>query len=327
MISHFVWMDGTLVETARATVPFLTAGLHYGIGVFEGIRAYGTAQGPAVFRLDDHMRRFQGSCHILGFRSLPYSLEELNAATCETVRVNGFPECYIRPFVHLADGGWNLTLDTGRPHVGIAVWQQSVYLGQDAPSRGLRACVSSFTRHHPGSMMTKAKISGNYVNSVLAKTDAQRQGFDEAILLDPDGYVTECSGANLLLVRHGRLVTPPKDAILEGITRDTVFTLARELGIEVVETRVSRDQMYVADEVMVCGTAAEIVGVAEIDHRRIGEGTTGPITRRLQQAYSDAVHGRHPRATEWLTHVTARERSATRDAEESALSARLAETP
>jgi branched-chain amino acid aminotransferase len=305
MHSRFIWMHGTLVESDRATVPFLTAGFHYGIGVFEGIRAYATARGPAVFRLDDHLRRFQDSCIILGFRSLPFSIDELAAATRETVRANGFDECYIRPFVHLADGGWNLTLDTGRPHVGIAVWEQSVYLGQAAPSVGLRACVSSYTRHHPNAMMTKAKISGNYVNSFLAKTEAHRQGFDEAILLDPEGYVTECSGANLLLVRNGRLVTPPKDAILEGITRDTVFALADDLGIPVIESRVSRDQLYVADEVLVCGTAAEIVGVADVDGRRIGEGTTGPVTRHLQAAYQDAVHGRHPRSAHWLDHVDA----------------------
>ena len=303
MTSHHIWMNGKMVKTAEATVPFLTAGFHYGIGVFEGIRAYATSRGPAVFRLHDHLRRFEGSCHILGFRDLPYSMEELAAATCETIRVNGFDECYIRPFVWLADGGWNLTLDSGKPHVGIAVWQQSVYLGQDAPSRGLRAIVSSFTRHHPNAMMTKAKISGNYVNSVLAKTDAQRAGFDEALMLDAEGYVTECTGANLMLVRNGRLVTPPKDAILEGITRDTVFALADEMGLETIETRISRDQLYVADEVFVCGTAAEIVGVAEIDMRKIGQGAVGPITRRLQLAYSEAVHGRHARSDEWLAYV------------------------
>jgi branched-chain amino acid aminotransferase len=311
MNSRYIWMDGALVETAHATVPYLTAGLHYGIGVFEGIRAYATPSGTAVFRLEDHLRRLQGSCHILGFRSLPYTLDELVAATVETVRANGYNECYIRPFVHLADGGWNITLDTGRPHVGVAVWEQSVYLVEDAVVRGIRAAVSSFTRHHPNAMMTKAKISGNYVSSYLAKTDAQRQGFDDAILLDPEGYVTECSGANILLVRRGRLVTPPTDAILEGITRDTVFVLAREMGLEVVETRVSRDQLYVADEVLVCGTAAEIVGISEIDHRRIGDGQVGPVTRRLQRAYHDAVHGSAAaEAAGWIHSVGAADRAA-----------------
>jgi branched-chain amino acid aminotransferase len=311
MNSRYIWMDGTMVESSRATVPYLTAGLHYGIGVFEGIRAYATPNGTAIFRLEDHLRRLQGSCHILGFRSLPYTLDELVGATVETVRANGYEECYIRPFVHLADGGWNITLDTGRPHVGVAVWEQSVYLVEDAAARGIRAGVSSFTRHHPNAMMTKAKISGNYVSSYLAKTDAQRQGFDDAILLDPEGYVTECSGANILLVRRGRLVTPPTDAILEGITRDTVFTLAREMGLEVVETRVSRDQLYVADEVLVCGTAAEIVGISEIDHRRIGGGEVGPVTRRLQSAYRDAVHGSAAaEAAGWIHSVGAPDRTA-----------------
>lgn len=303
MNSRYIWLNGTMLETPQATVPFLTAGFHYGIGVFEGIRAYATPRGPAVFRLEDHLKRLQDSCHILGFRALPYSLDELARATCDTVLANTFDECYIRPFVYLADGGWNLTLDSGRPHVGIAVWQETVYLGQDAPARGIRASVSSFTRHHPGSMMTKAKISGNYVNSVLAKTEAQRAGFDEAILLDHEGYVTECSGANLFLVRGGRLVTPPADAILEGITRATVSTLARDLGLDVHETRVSRDHLYVADEVFVCGTAAEVVGVAEIDTRTIGEGRTGPVTSRLRAAYQDAVHGRHLRSDDWLAYV------------------------
>jgi branched-chain amino acid aminotransferase len=301
--SHYTWLNGEMLPTADATVPFLTAGFHYGIGVFEGIRAYATPKGPAVFRLHDHLKRLEASCHILGFRSLPYSIDELTRATCDTVLANAFPECYIRPFVYLADGGWNLTLDTGKPHVGIAVWQESVYLGQDAPTRGMKACVSSFTRHHPASMMTKAKVSGNYVNSVLAKTEAQRNGFDEAILLDPDGYVTECSGANLFLVREHRLLTPPVENILEGITRSTVFALARDLGLDVYETRISRDHLYVADEVFACGTAAEVVGIAEIDTRRIGDGRTGPVTTRLRAAYHEAVHGRHLRSDEWLEYV------------------------
>jgi branched-chain amino acid aminotransferase len=305
MNSRYVWMNGTIVETAKATVPFLTAGFHYGIGVFEGIRAYQTARGPAVFRLRDHLRRFDESARILGFRDLPYSADELTDATMETVRANGFGDCYIRPLLWLADGGWNLTLDSGKPHVGIAVWEQSVYLGQDAPTRGIRACVSSFVRHHPAAMMTKAKICGNYVNSYLAKTDAQRQGFDEAILLDPEGYVTECTGANVFLVRAGRLITPPSDAILEGVTRSTVFALAHDLGLESETGRVSRDHLYVADELFVCGTAAEIVGIADVDGRRVGAGRTGPVTTKLQQAYAEAVRGRHARSPEWLEYVTA----------------------
>lgn len=305
MQSRYIWMNGALVETRAATIPFLTAGLHYGIAVFEGIRAYATARGPAVFRLNDHLQRFDASCRILGFRELPYTREELAEATRQTIRANGFDECYIRPLVWLAEGGWNLTLDTGVPHVGIAVWRESVYLGHDTRAQGLRANVSSFTRHHPGAVMTKAKVSGNYVNSVLAKTDSHRQGFDEAILLDPEGYVAECTGANLFLVRGETLVTPSPESILEGVTRATIFTLAGDLGLQVREARVSRDQLYAADEVLVCGTAAEILGVAEIDGRRIGGGKTGPITDRLQHVYADAVHGRHPRSEEWLDYVNA----------------------
>lgn len=292
-----------MVPAAEATVPFLTSGFHYGIGVFEGIRAYSTARGPAVFRLRDHLERLRGSCHILGFKELPYSVDQLMQATVETVAKNGFDECYIRPFVWLGDGGWNLTLDSGKPKLGIGVWQQSVYLGDEARSRGLRACVSPFLRHHPAAMMTKAKVSGNYVNSVMAKTDAQRGGFDEAILLDPDGYLTECTGANLFLVRGSRIVTPSTEAILEGITRTTVMTLARELGLEVVETRASRDHLYVSDEVFFCGTAAEVLGVTEIDHRKIGTGQVGPITQKLQAAYREVVHGKNPKHDDWLTYV------------------------
>jgi branched-chain amino acid aminotransferase len=305
MNSHYIWMNGTLVETRNATVPFLTSGFHYGVAVFEGIRAYDTGRGPAVFRLDDHLKRLQDSCRILGFLSLPYSADELATAVIETIRANAFGECYIRPLVWLADGGWNLTLDTGKPHVGIAVWQQSVYLGQTSPAQGLKANVSSYLRHHPAAMMTKAKISGNYVNSVMAKTESQRNGFDEAILLDSQGYVAECTGANLFLVRGKRLVTPPPDALLEGITRATVAALAEDLGLEVQEARISRDHLYVADEVFFCGTAAEIVGVAEIDKRKIGIGRTGPWTTKLQEAYSDAVHGRHRRSGGWLAFVNA----------------------
>lgn len=300
MESRYTWMNGRMIPTAEATIPFLTAGFHYGIAIFEGIRAYTGDQGVGVFRLRDHMVRFEHSCEILGFRDLPYSVEQLVDAVVETVRANDYGDSYIRPLIWLAEGGWNLTLDTGKPHVGIAVWKESVYLGQRSPDEGLRACVSSYPRHHPGAMMTKAKISGNYVNSYLAKTDAQRQGVDEAILLDAEGYVTECSGANLFLVRGRTLVTPPADAILEGITRDTVVALADDLGLRVQEARLTRDHLYVADEAFVCGTAAEIVGIREIDRRTIGSGVAGPVTRELRARYQDLVRGRHPRSADWL---------------------------
>ena len=303
MHSRFTWINGAMVETSQATVPFLTAGFHYGVAIFEGIRAYQTPKGLGVFRLREHMKRFDDSCRIVGFRELPHTVDEMMEVVRATVRANGFGDCYIRPLVWLADGGWNLTLDTGKPHVAVTVWEESVYLGQRSPDLGLKACVSSFTRHHPNAMMTKAKVSGNYANSIMAKTEAQRNGFDEAILLDPQGYVAECTGANLFVVRNGRLITPPADAILEGITRDTVTALAGDLGIPVQESQLSRDHLYVVDEVFVCGTAAEIVGVSSIDGRPVGAGVTGPVTRRLHEAYLSAVRGAHARSDGWISIV------------------------
>ena len=300
MKSHYAWMNGQMLEAANATIPLLTAGFHYGIGVFEGIRAYQAGTGVAVFRLRDHMIRFEQSAKILGFKTLPYSVDEMVDIVAETVRKNGFGDCYVRPIAWLADGGWNLTTDTGKAHVAVAVWEQAVYLGGKSPDEGLRACVSSFVRHHPNAMMTKAKTNGNYVNSFMAKTEAHRQGFDEALLLDANGYVTEATGANVFVVRGKTLFTPEPAAILEGITRSSVFDLARDLGLDVRESRMTRDHLYVADEVFVCGTAAEIVGVREVDNRPIGIGKTGPVTNRLREAYEQTVRGTAARSKSWL---------------------------
>jgi branched-chain amino acid aminotransferase len=302
-MSARVWLNGRLVEAHEAQVPFLTPALHYGVAVFEGIRCYACDRGPAIFRLPEHVRRLVDSAKILGFRDLPYSEAEITAAIKETVRASRLRECYIRPLIYLAEGGWDLTLDSGKPHVGVAVWPWKAYLGEEALARGIRANTSSFTRHHPNVMMTKAKISGNYANSVLARTESRRLGFDEAILLDPQGYVAECTGENLFVVRDGRLFTSPTAAILEGITRDVVITLAHDLGCEVVEAPLARDTMYMADEVLVCGTAAEVIGVSEIDGRRIGSGVTGPITRRLQNEFHAVTAGQHRRSAEWLEPV------------------------
>lgn len=303
MESKWIWKDGDFVRYEDATLHFLTPGLHYGIGVFEGIRCYETKSGPAVFRLAEHIRRFRLSAKALGFDALPYSEEELVEATKETVARNGFSECYIRPMLWLDGGGWNLNLDGGRPAIGIAAWEWKNYLGEAALEKGVRANVSSYTRHHPNVSMTKAKISGNYANSFLAKTESVRLGFDEAIMLDPEGYVAECTGANLFVVKDGRIVTTPSAPILEGITRDTLVTLALEAGYEVVERTLSRDQLYMADEVFVCGTAAECVALREIDFRTIGAGVAGPVTRELQKAYHAAVRGEHPKAKEWCSPV------------------------
>ncbi len=300
-----IWLNGKLVPPAEARLDFLTPGLHYGIACFEGIRCYKTARGPAIFRLHDHLERLLHSAKVLGWREMPYGIEELTEACKETVRASGFTECYIRPLIFLAEGGWNLTVDAGKPHVGIAVWEWKGYLGPDAVEHGVRANVSSFTRHHPNVMMTKAKISGNYPNSVLAKTESLRLGFDEAIMLDAQGMVAECTGENIFIVKKGRVLTPPDGSILEGLTRDSIITLGRELGYEVATQPISRDQLYTADEVFVCGTAAEVIGLREIDFRTVGSGRGTPVTRALQNAYQAAVRGEHARSAGWLTALAA----------------------
>jgi branched-chain amino acid aminotransferase len=305
MESKYIWMDGELVPFEKATIHFLTPALHYGIGVFEGIRSYATGRGPAIFRLKDHAERLIASAQVLGFRQLPYTAAELADAMRLVVAANGFNECYVRPLIFLSQGGWNLNVDAGRASVGIAAWEWKNYLGDDALAQGIRANISSFTRHHPNVSMTKAKIAGNYANSVLAKTESVRLGFEEAIMLDPQGFIAECTGENIFIVKRGRIYTPPLTTILEGITRDALITLAGDLGYTVTETPISRDQLYTAEEVFVCGTAAECIGLREIDFRTIGDGKTGPVTRALQQAFHAAIHGHHPRSVEWLDYVDA----------------------
>jgi branched-chain amino acid aminotransferase len=302
-MSRLTWMNGRLVPESEATVPFLTAGLHFGVGVFEGIRCYDTAEGPAVFRLRDHVARLVNSAKTLGFRELPYDEVALTAAIHETISANALRACYIRPLIFLAEGGMNLNLDTGRPHVGIAVWPWKEFHGEGSLDRGIRVNVSSYTRHHPNVMMTRAKIAGNYANSFLAKTESVRLGFDDAVMLDPDGYVAECTGENLFVVTRGRILTPPLAGILDGITRDTVITLARDAGYTVVEERIARDRLYDADEVFLSGTAAEVIGVREVDFRTVGSGSIGPITRAVQQAFRQTVRGEHHRSPEWLEPV------------------------
>lgn len=301
--SKMIWMNGELVPFEKATVHFMTPTLHYGMGVFEGIRCYATQRGPAVFRLREHMQRLVNSAHGFGMQSLGYSVEELMEAVRLTVAANGYDECYIRPLVYLTGGGWNLNLDGGTPAVGIAVWEWTNYLGDEALARGVRANISSYTRHHPNVMLTKAKVVGNYANSALAKTESVRHGFDEAIMLDPQGFVAECTGENLFMVRAGVIYTPPTTTILEGITRHSLITLAGDLGYRVVEQPISRDQLYIADEVFVTGTAAECIGLSEIDYRAIGAGVTGPVTRQLQQVFHETIHGRGARSDEWLDYV------------------------
>jgi branched-chain amino acid aminotransferase len=302
--AKYAWLDHELQDAAQSGVPLVNAGLHYGFSVFEGIRCYATDRGPAVFRLDEHADRLLDSARIVGFRDLPWNRESLIEAIYKTVSANKFSACYIRPVIYL-DGAMNLVVDSGKPRLIIAVWEWTAFLGAEARERGIRANISSFTRLHPNITMTKAKVGGNYVSSILAKTESQRAGFDEAIMLDPQGYVAECTGENIFLVRDQVIYTPARGAILEGITRDCVITLARDLGHEVVEEPVSRDQLYIADEVFVCGTAAEVIGLREIDFRTIGSGKTGPVTRSLQFEFEKLTGGSHPRSVEWLSPVPA----------------------
>lgn len=303
MESKYIWKDGELVEYEKATVHMLTPVMHYGAAVFEGIRAYQTARGPAVFRLREHAERLLESAEIFGFRNLPYTTDDVVNAVKDTVRANGFDECYIRPLLYLDGGAWNLNIDAGKPAMMIAVWQWSNYLGDEALAKGIRANISSYTRHHPNVSMTKAKIAGNYVNSILAKTESVRLGFEEAIMLDPQGYVGECTGENLFVVRKGRIFTPSTAPVLEGITRHSVSTIANDLGYEVTEAAISRDQLYNADEVFVCGTAAEVIGLCEIDFRIIGDGKSGKITREIQNVYHDAIRGKVAKYEQWCDYV------------------------
>lgn len=303
MESKFIWMDGELVEFEKATVHMLTAALHYGAAVFEGIRAYRTDRGPAVFRLREHVARLLESAEIFGFRTLPYTVDSVSQAIKDTVKANGFDECYIRPLLYLTGGAWNLNVDAGKPALMIAVWQWTNYLGDEALAKGIRANISSYTRHHPNVSMTKAKIAGNYVNSILAKTESVRLGFEEAIMLDPQGYIAECTGENLFMVRRGKIITPSTAPVLEGITRHTIFTIAKDLGYDVLEQPISRDQLYIAEEVFVCGTAAECIGLSEIDFRKIGDGKTGPVTRAIQNVYHDLIRGKVAKYEDWCDYV------------------------
>jgi branched-chain amino acid aminotransferase len=302
--ARYVWVHDALRPASEGVVPFLSAGMQYGFSVFEGIRCYSTDNGPAVFRMKEHVQRLLDSAHIIGFRDLPVTFEQIEAAINQTIAANEFASCYIRPMIFL-DGAMSLTVEAGEPRFMVAVWEWKAFLGVEAKERGIRANIASFTRLHPNIMMTKAKVSGNYVSSILAKTESQRAGFDEAIMLGPDGYVAECTGENLFIVRNNIIVTSPRAGILEGITRDSLIILARDLGYSVVEEPISRDQLYIADEVFVCGTAAEVIALREIDFRLIGTGKAGPVTRALQQEFDKLITGRHAKSAEWLAPIPA----------------------
>lgn len=298
----WIWLDGEWIPWREAKVHVLTHTLHYGCGVFEGLRAYPTARGAAIFRLRDHTDRLFRSAHIMKM-SIPFDRETLDQAQREAVSRNRLASAYIRPMCFYGSEGMGLHAHGLRVHVMVAAWEWGSYLGVENMERGIRVRTSSFTRNHVNSVFCKAKANGNYLNSILAVQEAIEAGCDEALLLDHQGYVAEGSGENLFIVRCGRLYTPDLTSALEGITRDTVFTLARENGLEVFEKRITRDEVYVADEAFFTGTAAEITPIREVDGRVIGRGCRGPITERLQSLYFDYVHGRREDHSEWLSVV------------------------
>lgn len=295
-----IWMDGRLIPWDEAKVHVLTHTLHYGLGIFEGIRCYRCKDGsPAVFRLKEHMERFFNSALIAGFQ-MPFTREELTQAVFDTLKENGMVEAYIRPIAFLGYGAMGVLPKDNPIQVAIAVWSWGAYLGEEGLTQGIRIHTSSFTRHHVNVMMTKAKICGNYVNSVLAKKEAIELGYDEALMLDVDGYVAEASGENIFVVKNGKIKTTPLTSILPGITRDSVITLAEDAGIRVVEERFTRDELYTADEAFFTGTAAEITPIREVDNRKIGPGRPGPVTLELQRHFFEVVRGADTRYLSWL---------------------------
>jgi branched-chain amino acid aminotransferase len=301
--SDRIWLDGHLVPFDEARVHVLTHSLHYGFGVFEGMRCYQCEDGrSAIFRAREHIRRLFESAHILEI-AIPFASEEILKASADTVRVNGLKECYIRPLVFLGDGEMGVAARTNAVRVSIAVWPWGAYLGEEGVQRGVRLKTSSFVRFHHNSLMPHAKATGHYINSVLAVREAQRGGYDEAMLLDVDGFVAEGSGENLFVIRDGVVTTPPSTSSLPGITRASVIAILRDQGVEVIEQRFPRDLVYIADEVLMTGTAAEVTPVREVDDRRIGGGTPGPVTRKVQEIFGAALHGREPRYKEWLYYI------------------------
>jgi branched-chain amino acid aminotransferase len=301
--SKKIWLDGKTVDWEEAKVHVLTHALHYGTGYFEGIRCYSLEDGrSAVFRLDEHIRRFFDSGQILGF-PLPCTAEQIRQAILDIIRVNGLKECYIRPLAFVGLGEMGLYAPDNPIHVVIAAWPWGAYLGDEGIKNGIRAKVSSYTRHHVNVMMTKSKVSGNYINSVLAKNEVKKAGYDEAIMLDTEGYVAEASGENIFIVRERRVKTTPFTSILPGITRDSVLKIARDKGYEVQEERFTRDELYTADEAFFTGTAAEVTPIREVDNRKIGRGCPGPVTLDLQQTFFDIIKGRDKNYAGWLTYL------------------------
>lgn len=297
-----IWMDGELVPWREAQVHVLTHSLHYGMGVFEGVRAYKTDKGTAIFRLQEHTRRLFGSAHIM-MMPAPFDKQTINAAQITAVRENKLETAYIRPMFFYGAEGMGLRADNLKVHAVVAAWEWGSYLGADNMEKGIRIKTSSYTRHHVNITMCKAKATGNYINSMLALNEALQSGYDEAMLLDDHGFVAEGSGENIFIVRDGVLYTPDTSSALEGITRETLMQLAADSGLTVREKRISRDEVYLADEAFFTGTAAEVTPIREVDNRAIGNGSRGPVTEQLQSLYFDVVHGRVEQYRDWLTVV------------------------
>jgi len=297
-----IWLDGEWLPWREAKVHVLTHTLHYGLGVFEGVRAYKTDKGTAIFRLEEHTRRLLDSGHILGMK-VPYDAETLNEVQLQAVRDNKLENAYIRPMCFYGSEGMGLRADNLQVHCMVAAWDWGAYLGAEAIEKGIRIKTSSFTRHHVNITMCKSKSNGNYINSMLALQEALHDGYDEALLLDTEGFVAEGSGENIFIVRDGVIYTPDLTSALDGITRRTIIQLAEELDYEVVVKRITRDEVYIADEAFFTGSAAEVTPIRELDNRDIGSGQRGPVTEKLQSAYFDLVHGRYPGHEDWLSLV------------------------
>jgi branched-chain amino acid aminotransferase len=297
-----IWLDGEMVPWREAKVHVLTHTLHYGLGCFEGVRAYNTAEGAAIFRMKDHTDRLFRSAHILNMK-MPFSKDEINAAQLSSVRDNNLDEAYLRPMVFYGSEGMGLRADNLKVHVMVAAWNWPSYMSPEAKELGIKVRTSSYTRHHVNITMCKAKANGNYINSMLALQEAVSSGCEEALLLDNEGYVSEGSGENVFLLRNGVLHTPELTSCLEGITRQTILDFAKELNIEVKERRITRDEVYVADEAFFTGTAAEVLPIRELDGRIIGAGKRGPLTEKLQAMYFDAVKGKSAKHMDWLSVV------------------------
>lgn len=296
----WIWMDGKLVPWRDANTHVLTHSLHYGLAVFEGVRAYKTAQGPAIFRLQDHTKRLFNSAKIF-MMDIPFSQEEINEAQREVIRANGLESGYIRPLAYYGSEKMGVSPKGAKVHVAIAAWPWGAYLGEEGLAKGIRVKTSSFARHHINVSMVRSKTAGHYVNSILANMEATRDGYDEALLLDTQGFVAEGAGENLFIVRDGRLIEPQMVSGLTGITRATVIELARDLGYEVESRPMTRDDVYLADEAFFTGTAAEVTPIREVDGRVLGAGCRGPLTEKIQALFFDVVNGRNPKYSHWLT--------------------------